>query len=104
MLCGYNQARDRLFLTNAVSRLLYGYERNNPASFLAGNTTRTAGSPGTRSGEVLYLYQGDKVRHKKFGVGIITSMIENEQIAVIDFERAGIRMLRLDIAPLEKIS
>ena len=36
-------------------------------------------------------------------MGIITALIDDDQIAVVDFERAGIRMLRLDLAPLEKI-
>jgi DNA helicase-2/ATP-dependent DNA helicase PcrA len=102
---GITRARDRLFLTNAVSRLLYGYERNNPASrFLQEIPRELLEVPEQEVVKSYTFYQGDKVRHKKFGVGIITSMIENEQIAVIDFERAGIRMLRLDIAPLEKIS
>ncbi len=102
---GITRARDRLFLTNAVSRLLYGYERNNPASrFLQEIPRELLEVPEQAEVKSYTFYQGDKVRHKKFGVGIITSMIEDEQIAVIDFERAGIRMLRLDIAPLEKIS
>jgi DNA helicase-2/ATP-dependent DNA helicase PcrA len=102
---GITRARDRLFLTNAVSRLLYGYERNNPASrFLQEIPRELLEVPEQEVVESYIFYQGDKVRHKKFGIGIITSLIEDEQIAVIDFERAGIRMLRLDIAPLEKIS
>ena len=28
----------------------------------------------------------------KFGMGIITALIDDDQIAVVDFERAGIRM------------
>ncbi|NLO22218.1 MAG: UvrD-helicase domain-containing protein [Syntrophomonadaceae bacterium] len=102
---GITRARDRLFLTNAVSRLLYGYERNNPASrFLQEIPRELLEVPEQEVLKSYTFYQGDKVRHKKFGVGIITSLIEDEQIAVIDFERAGVRMLRLDIAPLEKIS
>lgn len=102
---GITRARDRLFLTNAVSRLLYGYERNNPASRFLQEIPRELLEVPEQEVLVSYtFYQGDKVRHKKFGVGIITSLIEDEQIAVIDFERAGVRMLRLDIAPLEKIS
>ena len=100
---GITRARDRLFLTNAVSRLLYGYERNNPASrFLQEIPRELLEVPEQEVVKSYTFYQGDKVRHKKFGVGIVSSMIENEQIAVIDFERAGIRMLRLDIAPLRR--
>lgn len=102
---GITRARDRLYLTNAISRLLYGYERNNPPSrFLKEIPEEVLALPLERKEQNYIFNQGDKVRHKKFGIGIISSISETEQIAVIDFDRAGIRMLRLDIAPLEKIS
>ncbi len=102
---GITRAKDRLYLTNAVSRLLYGYERNNPASrFVKEIPQELLDVPEEEVVESYTFYEGDKVRHKKFGIGIITSLTESDQVAVIDFERAGIRMLRLDIAPLEKIS
>jgi len=102
---GITRAKDRLYLTNAVSRLLYGYERNNPASrFVKEIPSELIVVPEEETEQSYTFYQGDKVRHKKFGIGIITSITESDQIAVIDFDRAGIRMLRLDIAPLEKIS
>jgi len=100
---GITRAKERLYLTNAVTRLLYGYERNNPPSrFLKEIPQDLLAPPGQR--ESLTLEEGDTVVHKKFGVGIVTGLREEEDIAVIDFGQVGIKMLRLDIAPLEKIS
>lgn len=45
---------------------------------------------------------GDKVRHKKFGEGMVVS-VENKT-ATIAFENFGIKSLALDLAPLEKIN
>lgn len=103
---GITRAKERLYLTNAVNRLLYGYERSNPPSrFLQEIPVDIIRSPHQIEVVECKLEEGDTVIHQKFGMGVITSIdIENEdQIATIDFERAGIRMLRLDIAPLEKI-
>lgn len=44
---------------------------------------------------------GDKVRHKKFGEGTIIT-IEDKEV-LISFEKAGLKKLRSDIAPLEKL-
>jgi len=103
---GITRAKEILYLTNAVSRLLYGYERNNPpSSFLQEIPDNLIESPQRKKSVACKLEEGDTVIHKKFGIGVITSLTRgDEEIAVIDFERAGIRMLRLDIAILEKIS
>ncbi len=102
---GITRAREKLFLTNAVARLLYGYERNNPPSrFLKEIPEELLVSPKIQKHVSCKLGEGDTVIHKKFGVGNITSLNEEDEIAVIDFERAGVRMLRLDIAPLDKIN
>lgn len=101
---GITRAMERLYLTNAVSRLLYGYERSNPPSrFLKEIPPEYMVSPHEKQIVTAALASGDTVIHRKFGMGVITALIENDQIAVVDFERAGIRMLRLDLAPLEKI-
>ncbi len=100
---GITRAREQLFLTNAVSRLLYGYERNNPPSrFLQEIPVELMDTPQEKKRVVGQLFEGDTVIHKKFGVGQVLKITEDD-IAVIDFERAGTRMLRLDMAPLEKI-
>ncbi len=101
---GITRACERLYLTNAISRLLYGYERNNPPSrFIKEIPQELLASPHVKKTVSSVLAEGDKVIHKKFGMGVVISM-EDGEIVVIDFERAGIRTLRLDIAPLEKIS
>jgi DNA helicase-2/ATP-dependent DNA helicase PcrA len=101
---GITRAMERLYLTNAVSRLLYGYERSNPPSrFLKEIPQELMISPHHKEVITVQLGAGDTVIHRKFGMGIITALIDEGQIAVVDFERAGVRMLRLDLAPLEKI-
>jgi len=102
---GITRAMERLYLTNAVSRLLYGYERSNPPSrFLQEIPLDLVCSPQQKEISDCQLEKGDTVIHHKFGMGVIVSISEDYETAVIDFERAGTRMLRLDIAPLEKIS
>ncbi len=101
---GITRACNRLYMTNAISRLLYGYERNNPPSrFIKEIPPELLGSPLVKKTVSCILAEGDTVIHKKFGMGVVMSL-EADQIAVVDFERAGTRTLRLDIAPLEKIS
>lgn len=101
---GITRACQRLYMTNAISRLLYGYERNNPPSrFIKEIPVDLMASPHVKKTVSGALNEGDTVIHKKFGMGIVVRL-EDDQIAVVDFERAGTRTLRLDIAPLEKIS
>jgi len=101
---GITRACERLYLTNAISRLLYGYERNNPPSrFIKEIPTQLLTSPHVKKAASCVLAEGDTVIHRKFGMGVVLQLQEG-QIAVVDFERAGVRTLRLDIAPLEKIS
>lgn len=104
---GITRAMDRLYLTCSLSRLMYGYERSNPISrFLKEIPQDLFGKikekkhVGAEPGD---FSTGDAVMHRKFGRGIITSINTEEEIAVIDFDNSGIRMMRLDIAPLEKI-
>ncbi|QGT98825.1 ATP-dependent DNA helicase UvrD/PcrA [Candidatus Syntrophocurvum alkaliphilum] len=101
---GITRAQERLYLTNTISRLLYGFERNNPPSrFLKEIPDELLRLPSERVIKKEILSEGDKVAHRKFGIGFITKITDDE-IAIIDFDRAGVKMLRLDIAPLEKIS
>ncbi|HZK86537.1 MAG TPA: UvrD-helicase domain-containing protein [Syntrophomonas sp.] len=100
---GITRACERLYLTNAISRLLYGYERNNPPSrFIKEIPSLLLASPQVKTTTSCVLAEGDTVIHNKFGMGVVLTLKE-DQIAVVDFERAGTRTLRLDIAPLEKI-
>jgi DNA helicase-2/ATP-dependent DNA helicase PcrA len=100
---GITRAKERLYFTNAISRLLYGYERNNPPSrFLQEIPEGLMTSPYEKKTVRADFMKGDMVVHKKFGVGVILSISE-DNLAVIDFDRAGTRTLLLDIAPLEKV-
>ncbi|MCR4399394.1 MAG: DNA helicase, partial [Syntrophomonadaceae bacterium] len=105
---GITRARERLYLTHAVSRLLYGYEmRNLPSRFLAeipdelfdgGGVGQAAWEQerqwGTEAaGAVLELEVGDGVEHRKFGRGTVLEVC-SDSIVVVDFERAGTKMLR----------
>lgn len=101
---GITRAREKLFLTHTVTRLLYGYERNNaPSRFLKEIPEDLMVTPATRSPLPGRLELGDTVRHRKFGMGIIVQMMEGDQIVLVDFEQSGTKMLRLDLAPLEKM-
>lgn len=101
---GITRAQERLYLSHALSRLLYGYERSNPPSrFLYEIPEELLLSPQQKKVVKPVFRAGDRVLHAKFGMGIINELNEEEQIAVVEFVQAGTRMLRLDIAPLEKI-
>ncbi|MEN6389276.1 MAG: UvrD-helicase domain-containing protein [Syntrophomonas sp.] len=102
---GITRARERLYLTNTVTRLLYGYERNNaPSRFLQEIPEELLVVPATRLPVPGKLEEGDMVRHRKFGMGVIIQFAEDDQVVIVDFERGGVKMLRLDLAPLEKMS
>ncbi len=101
---GITRAQERLFLTSTVSRLLYGYERNNaPSRFLKEIPSELLASPRSKTSRPALLLEGDQVFHRKFGPGLIIHIEEEEGLAQVEFERAGTRILRLDIAPLEKM-
>lgn len=102
---GITRAREKLFLTNTITRLLYGYERNNaPSRFLSEIPEELFFVPASRTPLPGKIGEGDMVRHRKFGMGVIIQLIEDEQVVLVDFERGGTKMLRLDLAPLEKMS
>ena len=44
---------------------------------------------------------GDKVRHAKFGEGMVIEA--NERVVTVAFDSAGIKKLAKDVAPIEKI-
>lgn len=101
---GITRAMERLYLTNAVTRFLNGYERDNPPSrFLAEIPSEVLATPQQEAALDSPPMVGDKVRHRKFGVGVVIELLEEDNVAVIDFAHAGTRMLRLDLAPMEKI-
>ncbi len=101
---GITRACERLFLTNSVTRLLYGYERNNPPSrFLQEIPQELLTAPVQQRRVIAVVKEGDSVFHAKFGRGIVDHIDAGYEIATITFDYAGTKMLRLDIAPLEKL-
>ncbi len=115
---GMTRAREKLYFTSALSRILYGHEMKNlPCRFLNEIPEKLFApeppSPKKRADrrfrkamekrtEPLKLIVGDKVEHRKFGRGIVSEVVEAD-IAVVDFELAGTKMLKTDIAPLIKL-
>ena len=103
---GITRAREQLYFTNAISRLLYGYERSNPPSRflkeLPVELVHVREEKATPSASLDFSL-GDKVLHRKFGTGYVLELPEPE-VVVVDFEHAGVRTLRLDLAKLEKLS
>ncbi|MGE5416186.1 MAG: ATP-dependent helicase [Acidobacteriota bacterium] len=111
---GLTRARQRLFLSRAVYRMLYGSERANmcsrflkeiPEEFFTQFTktgNRIEFSKTETTDKIVNLNKGDVVEHRKFGRGMVIS-IEASDIAIIDFETYGLKTLNTDIAPLVKI-
>jgi DNA helicase-2/ATP-dependent DNA helicase PcrA len=116
---GITRARERLFLTNAINRLLYGYEmRNLPSRFLdeipkelfadnpllgsTGNKKNQVVQSWPQTPQLLELQVGDEVQHRKFGRGVVMEIIA-EDIVLVEFDIAGSKMLKTDIAPLIKV-
>ncbi len=116
---GITRAQDRLFLTSAWSRMLYGGTNYNPASrFLAEipsgllekapkrlrqrSSEQTTGPRSTVApGDV---GPGDRVRHDKWGLGTVREVVGtgDRAEAEIMFDTQGKKRLLLAWAPLEK--
>ena len=118
---GITRAKDQLYLTRAFRRFSFGGQTTNPQSrFLKDippSTTRPFGAttsrtfadsavaaelPQTREKSVGEWKDGDRVRHDKFGVGIVISRQERrgDVEVTVAFEGAGIKRLSLQYAPL----
>jgi DNA helicase-2/ATP-dependent DNA helicase PcrA len=117
---GMTRAKQRLTLTHAAVRALYGNrsynlpsrfvdelpeegvvrERLRPASWTSYGTPARSVEP--RS-ELPALATGDSVRHGTMGEGVVTG-VEPGGIVVVRFADGGERRLMLEYAPLEKIA
>jgi DNA helicase-2/ATP-dependent DNA helicase PcrA len=111
---GITRAMERLFLSRAWSRNMFGSNNYNPPSrFLKElpaeliqdvrrKKKRSAVVPTTARPTVKAadLDVGDRVRHAKWGEGIIRRVAGVE--AVVDFPGLGTKHLHLELAPLEK--
>ncbi len=107
---GITRAKERLYLTHAWSRSLWGgpvysmqsrFLREIPEELVK---SATEAEP---TGEALprltmEFVVGDRVRHKKFGEGRVTAIKSSGQVTVL-FPFEGEKTLLIDYAPLEKI-
>jgi DNA helicase II / ATP-dependent DNA helicase PcrA len=123
---GITRAIDRLFLTYAARRALFGNTYAYPKSrFLeeipaldvlesdavplsrpaSGRWREVAIHESAGAGVHLGLKDGDRVRHPKWGEGRIDSIVGagGDGLVTIDFPNVGQKMLMLKYAPLEKI-
>lgn len=123
---GITRAIDRLFLTYASRRALFGNTYAYPKSrFLeeipqlevlesdsvplprpaGGRWREVAIHESAGAGVHLGLKDGDRVRHPKWGEGKIESIVGagGDGLVTIDFPNVGQKMLMLKYAPLEKI-
>jgi DNA helicase-2/ATP-dependent DNA helicase PcrA len=117
---GLTRAQERLCLTHASSRMLFGNRAYNlPSRFLdelpEHGVVRERLAPskwdyGRRTAAVDHplrdhpaLGTGDSVRHQTFGEGVVIG-IDGGAVVTIRFEDGSERKLMLDYAPLEKLS
>jgi DNA helicase II / ATP-dependent DNA helicase PcrA len=123
---GITRAMDRLFLTYAFRRALFGNTYAYPKSrfleempgieVLESDSVPLPRPAGGRWREVsihesagagvhLGLQQGDRVRHPKWGEGTIEGIVGagGDGLVTIDFPNVGQKMLMLKYAPLEKL-
>jgi DNA helicase-2/ATP-dependent DNA helicase PcrA len=122
---GMTRAKEKLTLTHAMARALYGRrdynlpsrfidelpaeverERLRPASWSSYGTPRQTGeqsTPARTQTEMPSLQTGDSVRHGSLGEGVVTR-IESGGLVTVRFAKdQSERKLMLEYAPLEKI-
>lgn len=107
---GMTRAKQQLYMLHASSRMLYGQIQHNPPSrFLLdiplevqeGMTTSSEPAVRVTSALTETFRAGDRVRHAKFGEGIVVSSEGDELVAA--FAGLGTKTLSLSFAPLERI-
>lgn len=121
---GVTRAKDKLFLSYAERRTLFGNTFAHPKSrFLeempmiemlgsialprpsGGRWREVAIHESAGAGMTMNLQAGDRVRHPKWGEGKIASVIGagGDGLVTIDFPNVGQKMVMLKYAPLEKL-
>ncbi len=122
MYVGITRAMDHLYLLHAKQRMLFGeFKQNAPSQFLVdipeelldGYTPPTQQNFGSRPIPTEYdytptldpveLFEGDRVRHRSFGEGIVMKI--QGGVVTIAFKDPGVgtKKLSASIAPLEKL-
>jgi DNA helicase-2/ATP-dependent DNA helicase PcrA len=124
---GITRAKERLYLVRSFRRRLMGSSQHNPpsrflrdlpehlvaarqgaqedAAGLRGPHRRRAAAPAVPSDAVFAA--GDRVRHQRFGEGIVVSCTvtpDDQEVTVAFKGQAGIKKLLLSYAPLEPVS
>ena len=119
---GMTRAMEKLTLTHAMARSLYGRraynlpsrfidelpaeverERLQPASWAQYGSARQSPPPTREATAIPSLQTGDSVRHGSLGEGVVTR-IESGGLVTVRFAKdASERKLMLEYAPLEKI-
>jgi DNA helicase-2/ATP-dependent DNA helicase PcrA len=130
---GVTRARERLYLVYAYRRSSYGGGMTNtpsrfiddiPARLKRGQTGRVSTesasldfdvesavpAPRTRAGtetapaDVSFI-PGDRIRHAKFGEGIVVSSVlaRGEEEVTVAFPKIGVKKLAVSLAPLERL-
>jgi DNA helicase-2/ATP-dependent DNA helicase PcrA len=123
---GLTRAMDRLYLSFAQRRTIYGNTHAYPRSrFLeeipdldiietenvtlprpaGGRWREVAIHESAGAGLTMKLVAGDRVRHPKWGEGAIVNIVDAgaDGLVTIDFPNVGQKMLMLKYAPLEKL-
>lgn len=112
---GITRAMERLFLSRAWSRNMFGSNNYNPPSRFLKEVPKglvtdarkrrrpskletAKARPTVKASE---LEAGDRVRHAKWGEGTIRRVVGVE--AVVEFAGLGTKHLHLELAPLEKV-
>lgn len=114
---GITRARERVYLVHAFRRSMYGGKRPNPPSpflkdipahlVVRNSNRRTTVSKGGEHTRLLELKAGDRVRHSKFGDGMVVSIVatRGDQEVTVAFGRGvGVKRLLVSLAPLERLS
>ncbi len=123
MYVGLTRAMDHLYLLYAAQRMLFGeFKQNAPSQFLldipeehiAGQEpAQESSNYGARPIpmeteditplETMDLSDGDRVRHRSFGEGVVISVTGGIVTVAFKDQKAGVKKLALSIAPLEKL-
>ncbi len=111
---GITRAQERLYLLHAFRRTLYGRDEvSEPSRFLGdisadlleGRSFTEQPSPALERARTSQFRDGDRVRHPRFGEGIVLSsktLSDDEEVTVI-FDSVGLKRCLAGFAGMEKV-